>query len=66
VAKPKTVLIDELHLAVRVPADLPEAEADAVRRALAEAEFLGRLRWAIRAVLRGFPELTTARVSLTR
>lgn len=63
---PKTVVIDELHLTVRVPADLPEADAEAVRRTLAGAEFMARLRRAVRLVVRASPELTRVRVTLTR
>jgi hypothetical protein len=62
----KTVVIDELHLTVRVPNDLPEDDIDAVRQALAGDEFMDRLRRAIRAAVRAFPELMPCRVSLTR
>ena len=63
---PKTVVIDEIHVTVRIPGDLPEARADAVHRALAGEDFMSRLRRAVRAALRAFPELALARVSLTR
>lgn len=62
----KTVVIDELHLTVRVPNDIPEARIDAVRATLAEVEFMNRLRQAVRAAVRAFPELAPARVSITR
>ncbi len=62
----KTVVIDEVHLTVRVPNDLPDDGAEAVRRTLAGDDFINRLRRAIRATLRAFPELAAARVSLTR
>lgn len=62
----KTAVIDELHVTVRVPADLPESEAGTVRRALLGEDFLRRLRGAVRAAVRAFPELTRCRVSLTR
>ena len=62
----KTVVIDELHLTVRVPSDLPDAQAEAIRRTLAGADFMTRLRRAVRAVLRAFPELAVARAALTR
>lgn len=62
----KTVVIDELHVTVRVPTELPEDEADAVRRTLAGDEFMERLRRAVRAAVRPFPELTPCRLSLTR
>jgi hypothetical protein len=63
---PKTVVIDELHVTVRVPASLPDADAETVRRTLAGAEFMNRLRRAVRVVIRSFPELATVRVSMTR
>ena len=63
---PKTVVIDEIHVTVRIPGDLPEARADAVHRALTGVDFMLRLRRAVRAALRAFPELAAARVSLTR
>jgi hypothetical protein len=62
----KTVVIDELHLTIRVLADLPDADAEVVRLVLAGAEFMTRLRRAVRDAVRAFPELATARVSLTR
>ncbi len=62
----KTVVIGEIHMTVRVPGDLPEARADAVHRALTGEDFMSRVRRAVRAALRAFPELAPARVSLTR
>ncbi len=62
----KTVVIDELHITVRVPNDLTDDEADAVRQTLSGDDFMDRLRRAIRAVVRAAPELSPCRVSLTR
>lgn len=62
----KTVVIDEIHLTVRVPADLPEPQTDAIHTALVGEDFMSRLRRAVRAALRAFPELTVVRASLTR
>jgi hypothetical protein len=62
----KTVVIDELHLTARVPADLPDADAEAVRRTLAADEFMEQLRRAIRTAARAFPELAAVRLSLAR
>lgn len=62
----KTVVIDELHVTVRVPNDLSDDEAEAVRRTLAGDEFMDRLRRAIRFAVRALPDLTACRVSLTR
>ncbi len=61
-----TVVIDELHLTVHVPAALPDADRDAVRRTLARAEFTDRLRAEILSTVRAFPELAAVRVVLTR
>jgi hypothetical protein len=62
----KTVLIDEIHLAIRVPADLPGPEADAASRTLNSDAFLARLRRAVAATLRAFPELAKARARISR
>ena len=62
----KSVVIDELHLTIRVPSDLPDDEAEAIRRTLEGDDFMNQLRRAIRAVVRAFPELIAVRVSLTR
>ena len=62
----KTVVLDELLLTVRVPADLPDAEVDAVRRALESDEFVARLRRAVRTVLVAFPDLAPVRVTLSQ
>jgi hypothetical protein len=64
-AKNKTVVIDEIHLTLRIPNDLPD-DAEAIRQALAGDDFMGRLRRAVRTALRALPELTVVRASLTR
>ncbi len=62
----KTVILDELLLTIRVPADRPDAEVHAIRRALESDDFLLRLRRAIRTVLAAFPDLAPTRVTLSR
>ncbi|MDB5312788.1 MAG: hypothetical protein JWO38_6990 [Gemmataceae bacterium] len=62
----KNLVIDEVHLTVRVPADLPDGEAEAVYRALTGKGFMARLRRAVREVGRGTPGLTRVRVSVSR
>ena len=62
----RTVVIDEIHLSVRVPANLPDADTRTIHRALLGSAFMGRLRRAVRTVVRAFPELTKARMSLSR
>jgi hypothetical protein len=62
----KTVVIDELHVTVRVRADLSAAWAAAVRRILTGAAFTARLRWAVRVVVGAYPALAPARVGVSR
>jgi len=62
----KTVIIDELHVTLRVPANLPAARAAAAHRVLTGAAFTARLRRAVRAVVRAYAVLTPVRVALTR
>jgi hypothetical protein len=62
----KGVIIDEIYLTIRVPNDLPDDRADAIRRVLAGDDFMSRLRRAVCAVVRAFPELSVVRLSLTR
>lgn len=62
----QSVLLDEIHLILRMPADLPAVEADAVRQTLAGDEFLNRLRRAVLDAVHTFPELTSVHLSLTR
>lgn len=62
----KAVIIDELHLTVRIPVGLSREQAKAVRDSLLGADFMARLRRAVRTTFRAFPELVKVRVSLTR
>lgn len=62
----KTVVIDELHVTVRVPSDLPDAQTEAIRHTLEGDDFMTRLRRSIRAAVQVFPELAVVRMSLTR
>jgi hypothetical protein len=62
----KPVVIDELHLTLRIPDDRPDDQVEAIQQILASAEFMSRLRRAIRSVFRAFPGLAVVRVSLTR
>ena len=63
---PKFVVIDELSLTFTVAADLPDADAEIVRRMLARADFLARLRRAVRGVIRAAPELVAVRLTVAR
>ncbi|MBP3957838.1 hypothetical protein J8F10_21505 [Gemmata sp. G18] len=62
----KTVTIDELHLTVSIPHDLPDARREEIRQTLASDDFMDRLRATVRAATQAFPELAAARVSLSR
>lgn len=62
----ESVLLDEIHLILRVPTDLPGVEADAVRKTVAGDEFLNRLHRAVLDAVRTFPELQAVRTSLGR
>lgn len=61
-----TVPVDELHLTLRIPDDMPEETAEVIRQTLAGDDFTDRLRRAVLATLRAFPELNDVSVSLTR
>jgi hypothetical protein len=60
------VVIDELHLVVRVSADLPAARVHAVRRVLADRRWVRRLGDAVRKAIRADPALAPCRVSIGR
>jgi hypothetical protein len=59
------VLIDQLHIDVYVPRDLPFGEARAIARMLNNKSFRTRLRASIRGVVQRYPTLkkTTIRLS---
>lgn len=68
-----TALVNEAYLRLVGSADARRwdhrghffAAAETGREVMTGDEFMGRLRRAVRAVLREFPEMNTARVSLT-
>jgi hypothetical protein len=62
----QTILLDEFHLNVRAPRGLPEAEYQAMRRALDEPRFQAELRRAVRTVFRRHPALGKVRLALSR
>jgi hypothetical protein len=63
---PPTVVAEELHVTVRMPADLPAGDAEAVRRILADPAFSDRLRAAVRAAVGEFPALAQVAVTVSR
>lgn len=62
----RTVIIEQIHLTVRVPVTLPDPAVVAVRTKLAGAAFVTRIRRAIRAAIRADPSLAPVRISLSR
>ena len=58
--------IDELHVTLHIPNDLPDEEIEAIRRVLANDDFVDQMRRAVHAAVRTFPELSAVLVSLTR
>jgi hypothetical protein len=62
----KTVVIDELHLTLRLPARLPEAQVKKARRILLGATFLARLRRTLRSLIGSYPQLTSLTVLVSR
>jgi hypothetical protein len=63
---PRYLLLDELHLTVSVPQELPESTIRIIRRHLNSPRFNAALRQAIRGVFQHHPQLRKARVRVTR
>lgn len=61
----KPIIIDEVHVTVRVPARLPPSAADAVTRTLTSTIFRRRLQKAMERLCRRYTSLArvTVRVS---
>jgi 2'-5' RNA ligase len=62
----KYVLMEQYHITVRVPSDLPEATTDALRSVLDGRRFRFRFRRTIRTAFRREPALRPAQVNLSR
>jgi len=62
----ESVVIDDIHITIRILNDLPETQTEAIRRTLQGDDFMNRLRRAVRVAVRAFPELAVARMSLSR
>jgi hypothetical protein len=60
------MLLDQFHIDVRVPRNLPEKKIAAIRRILDAAKFHAEFRRAVCAVFQKFPELKQARIRLSR
>ena len=62
----KFVVVEELHVTVRVPDDLPDAHDKEVRKRLASRPFRSRLLSAVRQVVAEVPALAVAKVHISR
>jgi hypothetical protein len=62
----KTILMEEFHVAVQVPANLPKKQYASMRRTLKSNRFQTRLRAAVANVFRRHPSLTPVKFSLSR
>jgi hypothetical protein len=60
------ILIEEFHIAMRVPKGLPDAEYQAIRRTLHDPKFRKEMRRAVSAVTRRHPALGRVRLALSR
>ena len=61
----KTVMIEEFHLTIRVPAGVRHERVKEIRATLNGKDFLKEIRRIVRAAVRAVPELRLVRVSLT-
>jgi hypothetical protein len=62
----KYLMIEQYHVTMRVPDDLSDEAAEAVREVLASKSFIATLREAVAAVVAGHTPLIVVRVSLSR
>ncbi len=62
----KFVVIEELHVTVRVPDDLSDVHDKEVRKRLTSRPFRSRLLAAVKQVVAGFPALAVAKVHVAR
>lgn len=62
----KNILIDEFHLSMLAPAEMPDQAYRSIRRALNERRFQVDLRRAARSVARAYPSLSRVTVRLSR
>jgi hypothetical protein len=62
----RTTLMDEFHVALNVPSNLPAGEYRAIRQSLNRQRFHTALLAAVRQLLRRYPSLHKLRVRLSR
>jgi hypothetical protein len=65
-AMAKTVVLEDVRVAFRVPADLPDRNAGTVERVLRSPRFMRGLRRAIPDVIVKYPELAQVTLTLSR
>ncbi len=63
---PANVVLDELHLTFRIPADLPAGEVRAIRRVLNGSAFTAAVRRAVLDEMNKRPALKSVRVTVAR
>jgi hypothetical protein len=63
---PKKILMEEFHLSIAAPADLPNAEYHAIVRTLRSKRFQPRLRNAVRDLFRHYPSLKKIQLSISQ
>jgi hypothetical protein len=63
---PRHILLDELHIAVSVPRELPESTISMIRRHLNSLSFKAAIRQVIRGVFQHHPKLRKVRVRVAR
>lgn len=63
---PKSVLMDELFVSLRIPEGMANTEYHAIRRVLFDRRFLPAVRQAVRNVIRAYPALGRVRLTVTR
>ena len=62
----KSILIEEFHVSVFVPRNLPDAACVRIRRTLNGRRFGTRLRRAIQGVVRRYPVLDKVSITITQ
>jgi hypothetical protein len=63
---PATVVLDEMHLTFRIPADLPAGQVRSIRRVLNGKAFTAAVRRAVLAEMTKYPVTTAVRVTVAR
>jgi hypothetical protein len=62
----RSTLMDEFHLTLLIPSNLPDSECRTIRRTLARRQFQAALTTAVRRVLGRYSSLRKVRVRLSR